>query len=114
MLKQVTPLRIAQPVQQVTQKTIGRRRKSFISFLLNRKRGQPGAPVQKLSYLHPNLRLHGLRTMGGSSFADWFNAVPPDTYVDMEFTCDQNTKLTKDTFKDSSEFDEYLNISETI
>jgi hypothetical protein len=106
VLEQVTPLR--------SKKTSGRQRKSFISFLLNKKRGQFEVPVQKLSQLHPNLRLRGLRTKGGTNFADWFNAIPPDTHIDKEFTCDQMTKLTKDTFKNSSEYDEYLNISETI
>jgi hypothetical protein len=107
MLKQVTPLCVA---QQVT----GRRRKSFNSFLLHKKRGTDRFPGQKLSHLHPNLRLHGLTANGGSSFAEWFKAVPANTQVDKEFTCDRNTKLTKDTFKNSTEFDEYLNISQTI
>jgi len=116
MLKQLNPLRVG---QQFTQKTIGRRRKSFISFLLNKKRGEVGVPVQKfenqkLSYLYPDLRLPGLSARGGSSFAAWFKAVPPDTHVDKEFTCDRNTKFKKDTFKSSREYDEYLNISAII
>jgi len=111
MPKQLTPLLVA---QQVTQNTTGRRRKSFLSLLLNKKRGEVGVPVKKLSHLHPTLRLHGLSTKGLSSFAEWFKVIPPDTYVDKEFTCDRNTKLSKDNFRYSFEFDEYLNISAMI
>jgi len=64
--------------------------------------------------LHPNLQLKGLATSGGSTFADWFMAVPPYIQVDKDFTCDGNTKLRKDTFKRSCEYDEYLTISDTI
>jgi len=111
MLRQLTPLRVA---KQVSNSTTGRRRKSFISFLQNNRRGEVGVTVRKLSSFHPNLRIHGLSTQGGSSFAEWFKAVQPNTHVDKDFTCDWNTKLSRDTFNNSLEYDQYLKISDII
>jgi len=110
MVKELSPLRTVDHVKKMQSR---RRRKSFVS-LMNRKWAQVGTPELKLSLLHPNLQLQGLATSGGSTFADWFKAVPPYIRVDKDFTCDRNTKLRKDTFKSSCEYDEYLAISDTI
>jgi len=110
MVKQLSPLRTVDEVKKMQTR---RRRKSFVS-LLNKRWAQVGTPELKLSLLHPNLKLKGLATSGGSTFADWFMAVPPYIQVDKDFTCDGNTKLRKDTFKSSCEYDEYLTISGTI
>jgi len=110
MVKQLSPLRTVEHVKKMEK---ARRRKSFIS-LMNKSWAQAGTPELKLSLLHPNLQLKGLTARGGSSFAAWFNAIPPYIHVDKEFTCDRNTKLKKDTFKSSSEYDEYLKISDII
>jgi len=110
IIKQLT-LPVAAKPRKESRKV--RRKKSFQSFL-RKKNAKVWVPSQKLSRLHPDLRLHGLVTMGGSSFADWFNAVPPNVLVDKDFICDRNTKLKKDTFKNSCDYDEYLKISDTI
>jgi len=110
MVKELSTLRT---VEQVKKMQSRRRRKSFVS-LLNRKSAQVGTPELKLSLLHPNLKLQGLATSGGSTFADWFVAVPHYVQVDKDFICDGNTKLRKDTFKSSCEYDQYLSISDTI
>jgi len=110
MVKQLSPLRTVDELKKMRTR---RSRKSFVS-LLNKRWAQVGTPELKLSLLHPNLQLKGLATSGGSTFADWFMAVPPYIQVDKDFTCDGNTKLRKDTFKSSCEYDEYLTISDTI
>jgi len=110
MVEELSPLRT---VEQVKKMQSRRRRKSFVS-LMNRKWALVGTPELKLSLLHPNLQLKGLATSGGSTFAEWFKALPPHIQVDKDFTCDRNTKFRKDTFKSSREYDEYLSISDTI
>jgi len=110
MLKQLTSFCVAKPIEG---SRTGRRKKSFQS-LLSKRNAKVGNPMQNLSLLHPDLRLHGLTTRGGSSFAAWFNALPPHVQVDKEFTCDHNTKLSKDTFGNIYEYDKYLQISDTI
>lgn len=110
MLKQLTPFCVTKPMRESRK---GRRKMSFQS-LLSKRNAKVGIPVQNLSELHPDLRLYGLTTRGGSSFADWFNALSPHVQVDKDFTCDHNTKLTKDTFENSYEYDKYLQISDTI
>jgi len=70
--------------------------------------------VVKLSSLQPNLRLRGITASGGSSFARWFDVIPPNIQVDEDFTCDRHTKLKKDRFLRTEELDKYLSVSEIV
>lgn len=63
-----------------------------------------------LSAHYPNLRLSGVAASGGSSFATWFEAVPPYIKIDDNFKCDRGTTLRKDRFVDADMFYRYLRI----
>jgi len=70
-------------------------------------------PKQDLSKYYPNLRFSGLAASGGSSFAKWFNVIPPNIHIDKNFKCDRGTTLRKDNFLDSRTFYKYLNLTES-
>jgi len=70
--------------------------------------------VRKLSDYCSNLKVPGLTASGGSSFAEWFKAIPADVQVDQNFTCDRGTTLTRDLFSDMKMLDKYLCISEDL
>jgi len=65
-----------------------------------------------LSFYYPNLRFPGVAASGGSSFAKWFKAIPPDIHIDKNFKCDRGTTLRKDNFLDERTFHKYLNLPE--
>jgi len=69
-------------------------------------------PKVDLSKYYPNLRFPGLAASGGSSFARWFNVIPPNVHIDKNFQCDRGTTLRKDNFLDSRTFYKYLNLTE--
>jgi len=69
-------------------------------------------PKLGLSAYYPNLRFPGVAASGGSSFAKWFQVIPPDVHIDKNFTCDRGTTLRKDNFLDGRTFYKYLNLSE--
>jgi len=77
----------------------------------NLLQGQSGC---KLSDYCNNLKFPGLTASGGSSFAAWFEALPPNVHVDQNFTCDHGTTLTRDLFSDRNVLDQYLCISEEL
>jgi len=73
----------------------------------NRK---PLRVVTKLSELVPELRLHGLKARGGSrDFARWFEAIPPNVLVDVDFMCDKGI-FKKDFFRTAEMLDRYLGL----
>lgn len=65
---------------------------------------------ENLSDYYTSLRLLGVATKGGSSFADWFKVVPPNVRVDKDFECSNGTKLRKDNFESVKMFENYLGI----
>jgi len=68
----------------------------------------------KLSKWWNTMKVTGLTARGGSSFVDWFQAIPPNVHVDQNFKCSDGTILTKDTFSDMKVLDKYLCISENV
>jgi len=73
----------------------------------NRK---PLRVATKLSELVPELRLHGLKARGGSrDFARWFEAIPPNVLVDVDFMCDKGI-FKKDFFRTAEMLDRYLGL----
>jgi len=68
----------------------------------------------KLSDHCNTLKFTGLTARGGSSFVDWFQAIPPNVHVDQNFKCSGATILTKDTFSDTKGLDKYLCVSENV
>jgi len=70
-----------------------------------------GSQKRNLSEHYPNLEFTGVTASGGSSFAKWFQYLPPDIYVDRNFKCDHGTTLGKDRFADSETLLRYLTVS---
>jgi len=68
----------------------------------------------KLSDYCSDLEFTGLAVRGGSSFAEWFETIPPNVHVDQNFKCKGGTILTKDKFSDVKRLEKYLCISEKV
>jgi len=103
MVKGLIPLRRAAVVSRTLAEDMFREQNSLTS-----------PPVPKLSCLLPDLRFRGIAAKGGSSFAKWFDALPPNIRIDRDFTCDKKTKLRKDKFKNAHELNVYLSLSEIL
>jgi len=70
--------------------------------------------TRKLSELVPGLRLRGLKASGGKrDFARWFETVPPDVLIDVDFRCDSGV-LKKDFFRTAEMLDRYLGLPKIV
>jgi len=70
--------------------------------------------TRKLSDLVPELRLRGLKASGGKlDFARWFETVPPDVLIDVDFRCDSGV-LKKDFFRTAEMLDRYLGLPKIV
>jgi len=62
----------------------------------------------RLSDYCADLGFTGLVAGGGSSFAEWFQTIPPKICIDQNFKCKQGTVLTKDNFSHVKNLENYL------
>lgn len=69
-----------------------------------------GSLRRNLSAHFPTLEFTGVTASGGSSFAKWFERVPPYISVDRNFRCDHGTVLGRDRFADPETYFKYLNL----
>jgi len=75
---------------------------------------KPIEEAKKLSELVPELRLRGVKARGGSrDFARWFETVPPNVLVDVDFKCDRGI-LRKDHFRTADMLDRYLGLPRIV
>jgi len=69
---------------------------------------------RKLSELVPDRRLRGLKASGGKrDFARWFQTLPPNVLVDVDFRCDRGV-LKRDFFRTGDMLDKYLGLTRVV
>jgi len=84
-------------------------------FTTAHRRGKKNNFTQKLSEIYTDRRLPGLKVYGGNrDFARWFEAVPPNAVIDVNFECDDDGIFKKDYFQNPEMLDAYLGLSRMI
>jgi len=72
------------------------------------------ARTRKLSELVPDRRLRGLKASGGKrDFARWFQTLPPNVLVDVDFSCDRGI-FKRDFFRTGDMLDRYLGLTKVV
>jgi len=85
-------------------------------FTSSRARGlRNNFTPKRLSEIYTDRRLPGLKVYGANrDFARWFEAVPPNAVIDVNFKCDDNGIFKKDYFQNTEMLDAYLGLSRMI
>jgi len=90
------------------------RERSKIQTVKPRTQRRFSARTRKLSELVPDRRLHGLKASGGKrDFARWFQTLPPNVLVDVDFKCDRGV-FKRDFFRTGEMLDRYLGLTRVV
>jgi len=88
--------------------------RSKIQSVKHRTQRRFSAKTRKLSELVPDRRLRGLKASGGKrDFARWFQTLPPNVLVDVDFRCDRGV-FKRDFFRTGDMLDRYLGLTRVV